>query len=190
MLWTPVWVGSRAEHSSLGLPRASTGGHCERRDRTRCYALGAVHSVGFWGPEKPQGQGRKEQGRRDSSKCLVRGGSKPHESRSDKRRAPWFLEPQLVVRCPAQSLPPTAAVAGKCAGRWWWSILTCCGWGWPEPLPNTARPASRGRKDPSRGPLWNVVINLRTCRKEAGRVNQADAAWTSRSLTPGAQGLS
>lgn len=100
----------------------------------------------------------------------------PHEPRSDKRRAPWFLEPPLVVRCPAQPLPPTAAVAGKCAGRWWWSILTCWGRGWSEPLPNTARPASRGRKDPSRGPLWNVVINLRTCRKEAGRINQADAA--------------
>lgn len=117
--------------------------------RARCYALGAVHSVGFWGPEKPQGQGRKEQGRRDSSKCLVRGGSKPRESRSDKGRAPWFLEPPPVEHCPAQPLPPTAALAGTFAGRWWSSILTCWRWGWSEPLPNTTRPASRGRKDPS-----------------------------------------
>lgn len=90
--------------------------------RARCYALGAVHSVGFWGSEKPQGQRRKEQG----SKCLVRGGSKLRESRSDKGRAPWFLEPPPVEHCPAQPLPPTEALAGTFAGsRWWFSILTC-----------------------------------------------------------------
>lgn len=148
MLWTPVWVGSRAGHSSPGLPRACTGGCCERRGGARRYALGAVHSVVAGAQRNPRAEeGRREQSRRDSSKCLVRGGSKPRESCSDKGRALCFLEPPPVQRCPAQPLPPPAAVAGRCAGGWRWSILTCGGWS--EPLPNTTRPASRGRKDPS-----------------------------------------
>lgn len=117
MLWTPVWVGSRAGHSSPGLPRACTGGCCERRGGARRYALGAVHSVAAGVQRNPRTEeGRREQSRRDSSKCLVRGGSKPCETRSDNGRALCFLEPPPIERCPAQPLPPPAAVARRCAG--------------------------------------------------------------------------
>lgn len=86
---------------------------------------------------------------RNSSKCLVRGGSEPRESRSDKGGgAPWLVETTPVKHCPAQPLPPPAAAAGRCAGGCPWSNPTR-GRGWSGPLPNTARPASRGRKDPS-----------------------------------------
>lgn len=115
----------------------------------RCYALGAVHSMGFWGPEKPQGQGRKEQRMRDSSKCLVRGGSKPRESCSDKGGAPWFQESPTGGALPS----PTSPTPCSCGRRVCRQVAVdhphLGGRCWSEPLPNTARPASRGRKDPS-----------------------------------------
>lgn len=50
-------------------------------------------------------------------------------------------------------------------------------------LPNAARPASGGSENPGRGSLWNVVIDLRTCRTD-GRTGVRGTGVRARARPP------
>lgn len=127
------------------------------------YALGSVHSVGCPGPT---GQGRKrlqQEGR--ISKCLLgRLGSKHSGSRVRQGEGSGSCGPSGgELPCPAQPLLPLqlrGRVCGLVAAAY-----PHLGGRWAVPLPNATRPASGGSEDPSRGSLWDMVIDLGTCRE-------------------------
>lgn len=117
--------------------------------RARCYALGAVHSMGFWGPEKPQGQGRKEQGRGGTAQSALLGEDQSPVNHVQTRgglpgsRSPhWWCAVLPNLPHPLQLWSESVQAGGGRAS----SLVAGAGQGL---LPNTARPASRGRKDPS-----------------------------------------